>query len=103
MPKKIIVVLDTNVFISALLFKGIPAKILELCIFKEEIDVAISPELLGELIGKLKYKFGIENFILSEIKKFFSEKLIYVIPDYKTAICRDSDDNMILDLAISSN
>jgi putative PIN family toxin of toxin-antitoxin system len=102
MHKKIKVVLDTNIFISAILFRGKPAKILEMCIFENKIEIAISPDLLAELIGKLKYKFGLNESLLTEIKDFFSAKLNYILPEYKTKICRDTDDNKIIDLAISS-
>jgi prevent-host-death family protein len=61
LEEKTVVVLDTNILISAVLFKGTPLKILQLCVSKNKIDVAISPELLAEFIGKLKYKFGIKN------------------------------------------
>ncbi|MBC7334181.1 MAG: putative toxin-antitoxin system toxin component, PIN family [Actinobacteria bacterium] len=103
MPNKIKVVLDTNVFISAILFKGKPAKIFEMGIFEGKIEISISPEILAELVGKLKYKFGIDESLLIEIKDYLSSKLNYILPEYETRICRDTDDNKIIDLAISSN
>ena len=100
MNKSIVVVLDTNIFISAILYKGTPFKVLQLCIVKNEIRIAISPELLAELIGKLKYKFGIANQTLENLKTEIESGALYVLPEYKTRICRDADDNAIIDLAI---
>lgn len=100
MNKKRVVVLDTNIFISAILYKGTPLKILELCILKNQIEIAISPELLAELIGKLKYKFGIKSHTIENLKSGLESNMINVLPEYTTKICRDSSDNKIIDLAI---
>ena len=100
MNKKTVVVLDTNIFISAILFKGTPLEILQLCISKNEITIAISPELLAELIGKLKYKFGIKNQTLENLKIELESIMLYILPEYTTQICRDASDNKIIDLAI---
>ena len=100
MNKKTVVVLDTNIFISAILFKGTPLEILQLCISKNEITIAISPELLAELIGKLKYKFGIKNRTLENLKIELESIMLYILPEYTTQICRDASDNKIIDLAI---
>ena len=100
MNKKTVVVLDINIFISAILFKGTPLEILQLCISKNEIDIAISPELLAELIGKLKYKFGIKSQTLESLKVELESSMLYLLPAYTTQICRDASDNKIIDLAI---
>ena len=100
MNKNIVVVLDTNIFISAVLYKGTFFKVFQLCMVKNEISIAISPELLAELIGKLKYKFGITNQTLENLQAVIESGALYVLPEYKTQICRDADDNAIIDLAI---
>jgi putative PIN family toxin of toxin-antitoxin system len=100
--KKATVVLDTNILISAVLFKGTPLKILKFCIIEEKIDVAISPELMAEFVGKLKYKFGLDAQTLEELKELIEQSTLNILPQYKTKICRDDSDNMILDLAIYS-
>jgi putative PIN family toxin of toxin-antitoxin system len=101
--KKTTVVLDTNIFISAILYKGKPLKILQLCTIENEINISMSPELLAELIGKLKYKFGIKNQTLKKLQHELEASLKYVLPEYRTRICRDADDNKIIDLAIFSD
>ena len=100
MNKRVIVVLDTNILISAVLFMGKPLKILDVCIIEEKIDIAISPELMAEFIGKLKYKFGIDAHTLAALKELMEQSTINLLPQYKMKICRDDSDNMILDLAI---
>ena len=103
MNKKTVVILDTNILISAILFKGTPLRVLEHCISEEKTDAAISPELLAELIGKLKYKFGIKNKTLEELKDFMENSFLNLMPDYRTEICRDDSDNKTIDLAIWAN
>jgi putative PIN family toxin of toxin-antitoxin system len=98
--KRLTVVLDTNILISAVLFKGTTLRILEFCIIEEKIDVAISPELMAEFVGKLKYKFGIDTRTLDELKELLEQSTLNFLPQYTTKICRDDSDNMILDLAI---
>jgi putative PIN family toxin of toxin-antitoxin system len=52
------VVLDTNVYISALLFGGLPGSLLDLA-FLRSFTLIISPALLDELDEKLRAKFGV--------------------------------------------
>ena len=51
------VVLDTNVFLSAIIFGGNPRHILDLIIEKKLINIS-SPEILLETSRKLKEKFN---------------------------------------------
>jgi uncharacterized protein len=52
------VVLDTNVYISALMFGGLPGTLLDLA-FLKSFDTLISPALLDELDEKLRAKFEV--------------------------------------------
>lgn len=67
------VVLDTNIFISAILYGGNPRKVVNLAV-TELIEVYISLELLEELGRVLRGKFTLGSFeidtIISEIKDF---------------------------------
>ena len=48
------VVLDTNIFISALGWKGKPRKIFEMCL-NGELDLITSPDILQELDRVMDY------------------------------------------------
>ena len=50
------VVLDTNVYISALMFGGLPGSLLDLALLRA-FTLIISPALLDELDEKLRAKF----------------------------------------------
>lgn len=103
MPRKQRVVIDTNVLLSAILFGGNPLKLLNLWRFQHAFDLVISPEILAELVGKLKTKFALPNDLVLEWQELLSENTIHVLPDYVTEICRDADDDKFLDTALTGN
>ena len=105
-PKKIIlVVLDTNVLISALLFKGELSRIVGSW-QKGKIIPVISKETFGELRIVLEYpKFSlpraeIESLIEHEILPFF--EVVNVSKHVKGA-CRDPGDDKFISCALSAN
>jgi putative PIN family toxin of toxin-antitoxin system len=105
-PKKIIrVVLDTNVLISALLFKGELSRIVGLW-QKGKIVPVISKETFDELRTVLEYpKFSLsrgemKSLIEYEILPFF--EVVNVSKHVKGA-CRDPGDDKFISCAISAN
>jgi len=102
MSSRIMLVIDTNVLISAIIFKGTPEKILKSIILENKFDGAISPEMLAELAKKLKFKFSFPDELIKEWELIFKNTFKNMLPFYNTNICRDPDDNKILDLAVFS-
>ncbi len=105
-PKKIMrVVLDTNVLISALLFKGEMSRIVGLW-QKGKIVPLLSRETFNELRTVLEYpKFSlsrseIRSLIEHEILPFF--EVVNVSKHVKGA-CRDPGDDKFISCAISAN
>jgi putative PIN family toxin of toxin-antitoxin system len=105
-PKKIIrVVLDTNVLISALLFKGELTRMVGLWQRGKMIPV-ISKETFDELRTVLEYpKFSlsraeIKSLIEQEILPFF--EVVNVSKHVKGA-CRDPGDDKFISCALSAN
>ena len=98
MPK---VVVDTNVFLSGILFGGNPRKIITAWLDKQYI-LCISPELKAEIINKLRSKFGLPLptiEIIEDALDLYGEKYI---PGKKVNLCRDPNDNFLLELAQES-
>jgi len=94
------VVLDTNVYISALLFGGIPAEIIELG-REKKIQILSSSSILLELAKILQDKFSFQRRmifnVIAEIKRF--SEIIY--PKQKlNVIGKDKADNKILECAL---
>ena len=98
------VVFDTNVFISAFLFRGKPRYALDLAI-EGKIKLFISGDILLEISNVLeKQKFALSKYkaklILTEIESLCA--LVY--PDKKIInVCRDRDDHIILECALKGN
>jgi len=92
------VVLDTNVIISGLNFRGSPRKILDL-IRKGQIELYISFFILEEVRGVLKEKFDWdEERIQTAIGKL---KTALVKPKNNVSVIKkDEDDNRILECAV---
>jgi putative PIN family toxin of toxin-antitoxin system len=94
------VVLDTNVYISALMFGGLPGSLLDLA-FLRAFTLIISPALLDELDEKLRAKFEMSP----EDAAFLRAKLQNVAqvvepPETLSVIAEDPDDNRVLECAV---
>jgi len=96
------IILDTNVLISSLVFKGAAFRVHDFCLQYEEIY--ISDFILDELSEKLSEKFQIKGKELAAIRRHIDSTTKLVFPSGKIPeICRDKDDNNILHLAKAIN
>ncbi|MGB9682650.1 MAG: putative toxin-antitoxin system toxin component, PIN family [bacterium] len=94
------VVLDTNVYISAILFGGKPEKIRNLA-KGGDIELLISEFIIGEIAQILRRKFGWENWKISETIDEIREISILIIPSLKiSVVIEDPLDNRILECAV---
>ncbi len=100
------VVLDTNIWVSAIIWGGIPEKITDLQQNKL-ITIAMSEELLRELENtfnkkKIKPKLKALNLELYSVINLVRESVIlYPITELNVPELRDPDDNIILATAIA--
>lgn len=95
------VVLDTNVFVSGIFWKGAPRKILELW-EEHRFKLVISQKIFEEysrVLHKLNQKFQLSSVeeILDHIPM---HSTFYSPPRIETPICDDEKDQMFLDLAV---
>ena len=96
------VVLDTNVLISALLFGGLPGRLVPLW-QRREIVLLFSPEVLKEYIKVLSYpKFGLDE---EEIKSILREEVLPYFDPVKPVtpvevVGEDPSDDKFLSLAV---
>lgn len=99
------VVLDTNILVSALLFKGDLARIVDLW-KKGKIIPVLSRETFAEFKAVLEYpKFSLTR---QEIKVIIEEELlpyfeVIEITDDVEGICRDTDDDKFIACAVSAS
>jgi putative PIN family toxin of toxin-antitoxin system len=98
-------VIDTNIWVSALLNPhGFPAKILKG--FKKNLfQSVVSEPMLEELVEvfrrpRIKDKYGITEDEIKELIILIEEKSEHVFPSGTLELCRDKDDNFILETAL---
>jgi uncharacterized protein len=95
------VVADTNIFISALMFGGLPGSFLDLA-FLPAFTLVTSPVLLDELDEKLRLKFGLSSadadFIRSKLEA--NADLINTV-ETLAIVKADPDDDRVLECAIA--
>lgn len=96
------VVLDTNVYLSGIIFGGNPRHILDLVIDNEILAIT-SPAILLEISQKLEKKFKWnKNQILATIRTIAKSAKL-VTPKKKLLIVKaDKNDNKIIEAAIES-
>ena len=94
------VLIDTNVFVSGLTFKGKPREVLDL-VWKGDIEACISPFILRELEETLKKDFGWDrDQIMHTIEKIKSKTTLVHPKSKVSVIIERDDDNRILECAI---
>jgi uncharacterized protein len=93
------VVADTNVFISALMFGGLPGTFLDLALLQSFLLVT-SPALLDELDEKLRLKFGLSPNDADLVRAQLQSSAVVVKPTVILAVIKDDpDDNRVLECA----
>ncbi|TAF73109.1 MAG: putative toxin-antitoxin system toxin component, PIN family [Bacteroidetes bacterium] len=100
-----LIVIDTNVFISAILLpNSLPAKALEIALSKGNLLFSESTKLeLFEVIERPKFAKYISSKQKDYVFTRIFEKQILVEPTIKLQACRDTKDNIFLELGLSMN
>ena len=97
------VVLDTNVYISALMFGGPPGSLLDLALLQSFLLV-ISPALLDELDEKLRLKFEVAAEDVAIIRAKLESIAEIVSPDIVLHVMEDDpDDDRVLECALKGS
>lgn len=94
------IIVDTNVFVSGIIWAGKPGEIVSKWL-KSEYELILSEELLSEyleIIVKLSSKPDLEKYWQSLLIRFAE----FVKVNHTVNICRDPDDDFILALGLSS-
>ena len=92
------VVLDSNVYISALVFGGVPQQVLDL-IYSQGLPLYISPSIMDEVSGTLAAKF---DWTKQELEMFLPplwQRCIVIKPTIRIEVCADPADNHVLECA----
>lgn len=92
------VVVDSNVYVSALVFGGVPQKVLDL-IQNRGVKLYVSQSIMDEVAGVLSRKFGWTQAELAQFLPPLWARCILVKPTRRLKISRDSDDDRVLECA----
>ncbi len=97
--RRLRVLLDTNVLISAFQFGGTPFYIFEYVVSKRVIGVT-SDELLVELLGVFRRKFQLDDDTIRLAEKKIRRSFRMVTPAVSLDVLDDVDDNRVLEAAV---
>lgn len=94
-------VIDTNIWVSALLNpRGVHARLVKY--FEEgAFHVIVSEPILNR--SMIKEKFGIDESEIRELMILIGERTEHVTVSGDVNICRDKDNNLIIETAIKGN
>jgi putative PIN family toxin of toxin-antitoxin system len=95
------ILVDTNVFVSALVFGGKPTLVLQ-AVEAFGIELVISDELESELSDTLTGKFGWTLGRVNEVRQRLLRDAYRVTPTPLTGIVRDQGDDHVLAAAIAA-
>lgn len=94
------IVIDSNVWISALVFGGDPRKVFE-AVLERGDSIVMSPELVSEIRRTLARKFPDAQADFEALLGAFHQSIVMVALGVITVtVCRDPDDNKVLETAI---
>lgn len=99
-----VVVIDTNVWVSAFINpRGTPARIRE-AFARGEFQVVVSVPMLDEVAEvlarpRIRDKYGLDENEIAEFLRLLAQKSLPVIPTGNLQICRDPDDDLVLETA----
>jgi len=97
------IVFDSNVYISALLFKGIPGKILDMAL-KNKIILITSAEIIAETVRILREKFKWPEHNIDKFVRRLSDISENIRPGIKFNVIKEKEsDNRILECAVSGD
>lgn len=100
-------VLDTNVVVSALLWRGPPHDLFDRRLGKEVIFLS-SPPLFAELADvlsrkKLQHRIAVSQLVVDEILRIYTESVLSVRPRSVPRIAPDPDDDVVIGTALAAN
>ena len=95
------VVLDSNIYISALTLPGGRANAALEAAVEGRVVVLLSEPLLGEILRVLGRKFSVDTEELSRTALFLSELAEHIVPRRRIDVLTDDPDNRVLECAIA--
>lgn len=96
------VVPDTNIIISAIFWSGKPYRVISRGL-KGEYQLVTSPEIIDEVLTKLRNKFQFPEDKIEEQANILMSLFHMIIPTAKVDVVRDKSDNKIMGTITKKN
>jgi hypothetical protein len=96
------VLLDTNVLVSAVLFGGLPRRLVDQAL-RGELDLVSGSTLLDEFEDVLIERFGFARAAARLTRAEVEAVAELVAPPRIEAVCRDADDDIVLATAVAGS
>jgi len=94
------VVLDTNVYLSAILFGGTPERVLDGA-RAGACDLLLSQAILDEVVGVLRRKFAFTGRQLADVERELRLRTAWVVTSSRLRVVPDdADDDRVLECAL---
>ena len=95
-----LIVIDSNVWISAIVFGGTPRRLIEK-IVRDGDSIVVSEEIFTEVRRVLSVKFNDFTVDFENLKAILQLYIIKVdLGQIRISVCRDEDDNRVIETAI---
>ena len=100
-----VVLLDTNIWVSAFINPhGFPARLKDAWM-AGQFDIVVSIPLLEEIADvltrpRIQIKYGLSSGEIEQFLRLLQERAIHVTPKGELHLCRDPDDDLILETAV---
>lgn len=98
---KLNIVVDTNQFLSGFIYHGMIKTVFDLAL-DNKLKLYVSPDLKTEVLEKLQ-EFEVSKQVQNEVMYFMETRGILIEPTVKVVVCRDEEDNFVLELAESAH
>ena len=95
------VIIDTNVFVSGIIWSGKPAQIVSKWL-RDEFELILSAELLAEYIEVIE-RLSKDPSLSTRWQESLIKSATFCSVTHTVDICRDPNDNFILALGLAAN
>src|SRR6266852_8358417 len=94
------IVLDTNVLISGIFWKGVPGEILDYWT-SDKIEIVVTEEILKEYIDIIQRMAPKDEDLSKHWATFLQENAEIIMSVSNIKVCRDPDDDKFINCALS--
>lgn len=98
------VLVDTNVFVSAVVWGGVPGEVVEFVVGDPQVEWIVSDEILREYVNVLRRpKFGLPEELVARWQQLLADETVLIHVKAEIAFPRDPADSIFLSCALDAD